>query len=190
MHAYETWGFSGLSNELIDILNIWAKFIYGPLLDDRVRHIAEGVSPSQYGRKEAFTVHKGLKEKGPVKVPREFVFMDRAAIGLGGVFLHLDAELNFYRLFNETIEGFDLASFRPVRPRPSAPPACRCRNKDRLAMLRFAVLCLPRFGASPMGARRCPGPRRWAGCAAASPAFNREGLVVRSGAGTAATAPT
>ncbi len=109
VHAYETWGFSGLSNELIDILNIWAKFIYGPLLDNRVRHIAEGVSPSQYGRKEAFTVHKGLKEKGPVKVPREFVFMDRAAIGLGGVFLHLDAELNFYQLFNETIEGFRFA---------------------------------------------------------------------------------
>jgi predicted unusual protein kinase regulating ubiquinone biosynthesis (AarF/ABC1/UbiB family) len=110
VHAYETWGFTGLSNELIDILNIWAQFIYGPLLDDRVRRIAEGVSPAQYGRREAFTVHKGLKEKGPVKVPREFVFMDRAAIGLGGVFLHLDAELNFYRLFNETIENFSLHS--------------------------------------------------------------------------------
>ena len=57
-------------------------------------------------------MHKGLKEKGPVKVPREFVFMDRAAIGLGGVFLHLDAELNFYQLFNETIEGFDLQEVR------------------------------------------------------------------------------
>jgi hypothetical protein len=42
-------------------------------------------------------------------VPREFVFMDRAAIGLGGVFLHLDARLNYYRIFNKTIEGFDLA---------------------------------------------------------------------------------
>jgi hypothetical protein len=39
-------------------------------------------------------------------VPREFVFMDRAAIGLGAVFLHLAAELNFYRLFNEAIERF------------------------------------------------------------------------------------
>ncbi len=110
VHAYETWGFNGLSNELIDILNVWARFIYGPLLDDRVRHIAEGVSPAQYGRREAFVVHKGLKEKGPVKVPREFVFMDRAAIGLGGVFLHLDAELNFYRLFNETIQDFNIHS--------------------------------------------------------------------------------
>jgi predicted unusual protein kinase regulating ubiquinone biosynthesis (AarF/ABC1/UbiB family) len=110
VHAYETWGFRGLTNELVDAMNIWARFIYGPLLDDRERTIAEGTTPGQYGRKEAFTVHKVLREKGPVTVPREFVFMDRAAIGLGGVFLHLDAKQNWYRLFNETIEGFDLAT--------------------------------------------------------------------------------
>jgi predicted unusual protein kinase regulating ubiquinone biosynthesis (AarF/ABC1/UbiB family) len=108
VHAYETWGFGGLSNELIDTLNIWARFIYGPLLDDREREIADGTTPGQYGRKEAFTVHKQLKEKGPVRVPREFVFMDRAAIGLGGVFLHLGAKLNWHNMFNETIEGFVL----------------------------------------------------------------------------------
>ncbi len=109
VQAYETWGFKGLSKDVIEVLNIWARFIYGPLLDDRVRSIAEGTTPGEYGRREAFTVHEALKEKGPVKVPREFVFMDRAAIGLGGVFLHLDARLNYYRMFNETIEGFDLA---------------------------------------------------------------------------------
>jgi len=109
VHAYETWGFTGLSKELIEVLNIWARFIYGPLLDDRVRSIAEGTTPGEYGRREAFTVHKALKEKGPVRVPREFVFMDRAAIGLGGVFLHLDARLNYFQIFNETIQDFDLA---------------------------------------------------------------------------------
>jgi predicted unusual protein kinase regulating ubiquinone biosynthesis (AarF/ABC1/UbiB family) len=109
VHAYETWGFRRLGRELIDALNIWARFIYGPLLQDRVRTIADGVKPSEYGRREAFRVHQVLKEKGPVRVPREFVFMDRAAIGLGGVFLHLRAELNFYRLFNEAIERFSLA---------------------------------------------------------------------------------
>ena len=108
VHAYETWGFKRLSREIIDILNIWARFIYGPLLDDRVRTIADGVKPGEYGRKEAFRVHQALKQKGPVTVPREFVFMDRAAIGLGAVFLHLAAELNFYRLFNEAIERFSL----------------------------------------------------------------------------------
>jgi predicted unusual protein kinase regulating ubiquinone biosynthesis (AarF/ABC1/UbiB family) len=108
VHAYETWGFHKLSRELIDTLNIWARFIYAPLLDDRVRTIADGVAPSQYGRREAFRVHQALKQKGPVTVPREFVFMDRAAIGLGAVFLHLRAELNFYRLFNEAIERFSM----------------------------------------------------------------------------------
>jgi len=106
--AYRIWGFASLSDELIDTLNIWARFIYGPLLDDRVREVAEGTTPGQYGRKEAFTVHQQLKRNGPVKVPREFVFMDRAAIGLGGVFLHLRARLNYHRIFNETIEGFSL----------------------------------------------------------------------------------
>jgi len=66
VHAYETWGFGGLSNELIDILNIWAGFIYGPMLDDRVRSIADDMSPGMYGRREAFKVHQGLRAKGPV----------------------------------------------------------------------------------------------------------------------------
>ena len=108
VQAYETWGFRRLSRELIDTLNIWARFIYGPLLDDRVRSIADGVKPSDYGRRQAFQVHQALKKLGPVQVPREFVFMDRAAIGLGAVFLHLAAELNFYRLFNEAIERFSV----------------------------------------------------------------------------------
>jgi predicted unusual protein kinase regulating ubiquinone biosynthesis (AarF/ABC1/UbiB family) len=110
VHAYETWGFANLTNELIDTLNIWARFIYGPLMEDRVRAIADGVSPAEYGRRQAFTVHQALKKQGPVRVPREFVFMDRAAIGLGGVFIHLRAELNFYRLFNEALEGFSVAA--------------------------------------------------------------------------------
>jgi predicted unusual protein kinase regulating ubiquinone biosynthesis (AarF/ABC1/UbiB family) len=106
VHAYETWGFKRLTRDLIEVLNIWARFIYGPLLEDRVRSIADGVKPSEYGRRQAFQVHKALKEKGPVTVPREFVFMDRAAVGLGAVFLHLGAELNYRRLFEGEIANF------------------------------------------------------------------------------------
>jgi predicted unusual protein kinase regulating ubiquinone biosynthesis (AarF/ABC1/UbiB family) len=108
VHAYETWGFRKLSRELIDILNIWARFIYGPLMEDRVRTIADGVKPGDYGRRQAFEVHKALRVKGPVRVPREFVLMDRAAVGLGGVFLHLRAELNFHRLFETAMADFSV----------------------------------------------------------------------------------
>lgn len=104
--AYEKWGFRNLNRELVESLNIWAKFIYGPLLEDRVRPFADGVSASEFGRKEAFAVRQRLKQKGPVTIPREFVFMDRAAIGVGAAYLRLGAELNFHRLFEESLEGF------------------------------------------------------------------------------------
>ena len=108
--AYEKWGFKGLNRDLVDVLNIWARFIYGPLLDDRVRSVADGVKPGEYGRKEAFAVRKLLKEKGPVTIPREFVFMDRAAIGLGAAYLRLGAELNYHQLFEQSLEGFSEAA--------------------------------------------------------------------------------
>ena len=104
--AYRTWGFTTLTDDRMEVLNVWARFIYGPLLDDRVRTVADGVAPGQYGRREAFRVRQALKEKGPVTIPREFVFMDRAAIGLGAAFLHLGAELNWRAMFEASLEGF------------------------------------------------------------------------------------
>jgi predicted unusual protein kinase regulating ubiquinone biosynthesis (AarF/ABC1/UbiB family) len=105
-HAYEQWGFTDLSNEKMDILNLWAKFLYEPLLDDRVRKITDIEDPT-FGRSVAQKVHEGLKRVGSVKPPREFVLMDRSAIGLGSVFFRLKAEINWYRLFHELIDGFD-----------------------------------------------------------------------------------
>jgi predicted unusual protein kinase regulating ubiquinone biosynthesis (AarF/ABC1/UbiB family) len=106
--AYETWGFRDLTRDKMETLTIWARFILGPLLEDRVRTIADGVQAGAYGRREAALVHARLREKGTVQIPREFVFMDRSAIGLGGAFLHLSARLNFHRLFEEALADFDL----------------------------------------------------------------------------------
>jgi predicted unusual protein kinase regulating ubiquinone biosynthesis (AarF/ABC1/UbiB family) len=107
VHAYESWGFKGLNREVIDVLNRWARFVYGPLMEDRERRIQDSKS-GVYGREVAEGVHAELRRLGPITPPREFVFMDRAAIGLGSVFLHLKAEINWYRLFHELIEGFDV----------------------------------------------------------------------------------
>ncbi len=112
VHAYEQWGFTSLTKELIETLNIWARFIYAPLLDDRVRTVADGVAPGQYGRREAFLMHQALKKQGPIQVPRQFVFMDRAAIGLGSVFLHLNARMNFHKLYNDLIEDFSIETLQ------------------------------------------------------------------------------
>ncbi|MDP6829898.1 MAG: AarF/ABC1/UbiB kinase family protein [Alphaproteobacteria bacterium] len=117
VHAYETWGFTGLSKEVIETLNLWANFVYGPLLEDRSRRIREDQESGVYGRDVAEKVHRGLRELGGVRPPQEFVFMDRAAIGLGGVFMHLSAEINWYRHFHELIDGFDVAKMRRKQTR-------------------------------------------------------------------------
>ncbi|MDB5455493.1 MAG: hypothetical protein JWP92_1078, partial [Caulobacter sp.] len=106
IEAYRSWGFDNLNDDLVDVLNVWARFIYGPLLDDRVRTVADDVPPGEYGRREAYKVRQALKAKGPVTIPREFVFMDRAAIGLGAAFLHLGARQNWRALFEASLEGF------------------------------------------------------------------------------------
>jgi predicted unusual protein kinase regulating ubiquinone biosynthesis (AarF/ABC1/UbiB family) len=105
--AYKAWGFKNPSKALVDVLNIWAQFIYAPLLEDKTRLIEE-TNTGLYGRETANKVHNELRKLGGVTVPREFVFMDRAAIGLGSVFLRLKAEINWYRMFQELISGFDV----------------------------------------------------------------------------------
>jgi len=107
VHAYRTWGFKGLTKELIAVLNQWAEFVYAPLMEDRERAIDE-TNTGIYGAKVVEKVHRELRELGGVTPPREFVLMDRAAIGLGSVFLHLKAEVNWHRIFRSLIDDFDL----------------------------------------------------------------------------------
>ncbi|MGB0922527.1 MAG: ABC1 kinase family protein [Alphaproteobacteria bacterium] len=101
--AYQRWGFQGLTDEMVETLNLWAGFIYGPMLDNRTRTIADGIDYSQYGRSEMEQTRKQLRALGTLTIPKEFVFMDRAAIGLGSVFLRLKAELNWHDLFTTAL---------------------------------------------------------------------------------------
>jgi predicted unusual protein kinase regulating ubiquinone biosynthesis (AarF/ABC1/UbiB family) len=125
-HAYATWGFTDLSTEKMDVLNLWARFLYEPLVEDRVRRIQETDDP-MFGRVVAERVHAGLQRTGGVKPPREFVLMDRSAIGLGGVFVRLKAELNWSRLFHTLIADFDEATLAARQAnaleRARVPPA-------------------------------------------------------------------
>ena len=109
VHAYQSWGFGDLSREMIEVLNRWALFVYGPLLDDRARLIQEKANGAD-GAALVESVHRDIRRLGGVRPPREFVFMDRAAVGLGSVFLHLKAAINWHRLFHELIEDFDEAA--------------------------------------------------------------------------------
>ena len=105
--AYEAWGFKDIYNKLMTVLNKWALFLYDPILKNEVRRIQDSDS-GIYGAKIAGEVHRELKKYGGVKPPREFVFMDRAAVGLGSIFIHLKAEINWYKLFHALIKDFSV----------------------------------------------------------------------------------
>ncbi len=109
VNAYQRWGFGELSREMIEVLNRWAHYVYGPLLDNRDRMIQERASTLD-GAALVETVHREIRRLGGVRPPREFVFMDRAAVGLGSVFLHLKAKINWHQLFRNLIEDFDEAA--------------------------------------------------------------------------------
>ena len=108
-HAYRTWGFRNLGPEVTNALNIWAQFVYEPLLEDKRQTLGE-LTGDIHGRDTAERVIAELHRAGGVDIPREFVIMDRAAIGLGAVFLQLQSEVNWHRLFNEVIADFDPAA--------------------------------------------------------------------------------
>ncbi|MEC8280479.1 MAG: AarF/ABC1/UbiB kinase family protein [Pseudomonadota bacterium] len=109
VHAYESWGFGDINKEVIEVLNHWARFLYKPLMEDRVRPIQE-TDTGEFGNEVVAKVHSELRRINGVQPPREFVLMDRAAVGLGSVFMHLKAEVNWHRLFHSLIADFDPAT--------------------------------------------------------------------------------
>jgi predicted unusual protein kinase regulating ubiquinone biosynthesis (AarF/ABC1/UbiB family) len=106
VHAYEAWGFKNLNEEMIHIITQWARLLYAPLLDDRVRPIQD-FSDGSAGWETAAKVHAELERLGGIRPPKEFVFMDRAAVGIGSVIMRLKAEQNWHQLFESLIENFD-----------------------------------------------------------------------------------
>ena len=106
VHAYTQWGFVDMTKKKLEVLNKWAEFIYSPLMEDKIQKIQQSDN-GIYGAQVAAEVNKGLQKLGGVRPPKEFVFMDRAAVGLGSVFMHLKAEVNWYKIFHNLIENFE-----------------------------------------------------------------------------------
>jgi predicted unusual protein kinase regulating ubiquinone biosynthesis (AarF/ABC1/UbiB family) len=109
--SYEKWGFKNLNKDIIETLNLWASYLYEPLMDDRKRLINEELSSAK-GKEIAIEIHKKLRAIGGVTPPRSFVFLDRAAVGLGSAFMRLEAKLNWHNLFHELIEGVNIENIK------------------------------------------------------------------------------
>ena len=107
LRAYQAWGFEGLESrpELLAALNLWAEFIYGPQLENKVQPIVQGGVAAE-GSAVAAQVYQAIKAAGGVSPPGEFVLMDRSAVGLASVFSRLGAELNWCQVLGGLAEEF------------------------------------------------------------------------------------
>jgi predicted unusual protein kinase regulating ubiquinone biosynthesis (AarF/ABC1/UbiB family) len=104
--GYRLLGFENLTKEMLEVLTLWAKFLYEPLLENRVRALDNDFS-GEKGKAVASKVHKLLRHKGGIEPPRTFVLLDRAAVGIGAALIHLKVKLNWHQIFEELIEGFE-----------------------------------------------------------------------------------
>lgn len=102
VEAFEQWGFRPLTREIVVALHRWASYIYAPLLDDRIRPIEIDYSVQQ-GRKLSREVAELIAKSGGVRIPREFVFLDRATVGIAGTLLQLRSQNNWHQEFEAMV---------------------------------------------------------------------------------------
>jgi predicted unusual protein kinase regulating ubiquinone biosynthesis (AarF/ABC1/UbiB family) len=105
--AYGDWGFAQVTPDLVGKMNVWSRLVFAPVLDDRVRTIG-GDHALANGVEQIWSLKRRLREGSPMRPPREFVFVARAIVGIGAALVHLRAELNWHRLFEELIADFDV----------------------------------------------------------------------------------
>jgi predicted unusual protein kinase regulating ubiquinone biosynthesis (AarF/ABC1/UbiB family) len=98
LQAYENWGFEGVTLENVPTLNLWANLLYGPLLEDKIRPLQDEHTGVK-GRETLFKVLETIKKTTPLKIPKEFVFLDRATVGIGSAILRLKTSRNWHRDF-------------------------------------------------------------------------------------------
>lgn len=105
--AFADWGFAGATPELVEKMRPWTTLVFAPLIEDRERTIADGAPSFMADPQHIWTLKKRLREGSPMRPPRAFVFVARAILGVGAALVHLDAKLNWHRIFEALIEGFD-----------------------------------------------------------------------------------
>jgi predicted unusual protein kinase regulating ubiquinone biosynthesis (AarF/ABC1/UbiB family) len=103
VHAFEQLGFLNLDNDIIDSMLSWANLLYDPLLENVVRPIQNKIT-TQQSFKLAQKIHEELKKKGGIRPPRSFVFLDRAAVGIGSVLMRLQSKQNWHQLFVDILD--------------------------------------------------------------------------------------
>jgi predicted unusual protein kinase regulating ubiquinone biosynthesis (AarF/ABC1/UbiB family) len=102
IQGYERIGFTNLNTALITVLNEWAQLLYGPILDHSIRPMQKNHS-GENAVYLAKKIHQKLHALGGVNPPKAFVMLDRAAVGIGAICMHLEISTNWFLLFGQCL---------------------------------------------------------------------------------------
>jgi len=119
--AFRALGFESQDPDVLEALHLWARFLYGPLLEDRIRPLEENFSGLQ-GKEIAAQVHRLLRKGGGVCPPRAFVFLDRAAVGMGSAMIRLRVSLNWHQMFEALLQNFSPEGLQTIQRQLPKPP--------------------------------------------------------------------
>jgi predicted unusual protein kinase regulating ubiquinone biosynthesis (AarF/ABC1/UbiB family) len=105
--AYAEWGFSPLSQEIVQALNLWARFLLAPFLMDKECTLDQISSP-QEAKNRLHHVYTALALHGGTQAPGEFLMFDRVAVILGSLLVRLNAKANWCTLMQSLVASFSL----------------------------------------------------------------------------------
>ena len=99
---YTFFGFDPLSEVQKICIDEWAKFLYEPFLIEGPRILPE--SMAQRGLNILTHLHRTLQCHGPVRIPLEFLLLDRTCIALGSTLIQLKGKLCWKTCFENIMK--------------------------------------------------------------------------------------
>ncbi|ETZ04585.1 AarF/UbiB family protein [Holospora undulata] len=106
---YTYFEFDPLSSVQKSCIDRWAKFLYGPFLIEGERVLPE--SMAQEGIDLLKELHQILRKHKPLRIPHEFLLLDRACVALGSALIRLKGKLCWKTTFQKVIEGDPFSNF-------------------------------------------------------------------------------
>jgi predicted unusual protein kinase regulating ubiquinone biosynthesis (AarF/ABC1/UbiB family) len=100
---YDYFGFKPLSALQKTCVDQWARFLYGPFLQEGM-HTLSYAMPKE-GLSLLKRIHQALRTEAPLRIPGEFLVLDRTCIALGGTLVRLQGCMDWSACFQNIMAG-------------------------------------------------------------------------------------
>ena len=105
--AYMAFGFTPLTQPIIEALNAWAHFLLAPFLIDQECYL-DDISSPKTAMEAMKRLYSAIDTHGGTRIPPEFLIFDRVAVILGSLLIRLKVKANWHQLMHPLVQSFCL----------------------------------------------------------------------------------